>query len=69
MEEAKKHNDIITKLLYKIAEKDKEKKPFNINIKNHNPREPKIKEHKRYSSRQKYRMYKTKIEVHRTNIT
>ena len=32
MQEAKKQNDIITKLLYKIAEKDKEKKPFNINI-------------------------------------
>ena len=41
---------------------DKEKKPHNIKVKNYNPNEPKIKEDKRYSAKQKYRVYKTKLE-------
>ena len=46
----------------KLAEKNKEKKPHNIRIKNRNPNEPKIKPDTRYSEKQKYRIYKTKIE-------
>ena len=46
----------------KLADKNKEKKPHNIRIKNNNPNEPKIKPDTRYSEKQKYRLYKTKIE-------
>ena len=42
--------------------RSKEKKPHNIRIKNRNPNEPKIKPDTRYSEKQKYRIYKTKIE-------
>jgi len=40
----------------------KDKKPHNIKIKNNNPNEPKIMEDKRFTAKQKYRFYKTKIE-------
>ncbi len=38
------------------------KKPHNITIKNFNPNEPKIKSNMKYSDKQNYRRYKTKIE-------
>ena len=50
-------------LLLKLAEKNKEKKPHNIRIKN--KKEPKIKPDMRLSEKQKYRMYKTKIEANK----
>ena len=39
-----------------------QKKPHNITIKNFNPNEPKIKSNLKYSDKQNYRRYKTKIE-------
>ena len=62
-QERQEQNDKELKyLLLKLAEKTKEKKPHNIRIKNRNPNEPKIKPDTRYSEKQKYRIYKTKIE-------
>jgi len=53
---------LLQKLILVAQNKDKDKKPHNIKIKNNNPKEPKIKEDKRFSAKQKYRVYKTKIE-------
>jgi len=53
---------LLQKLILVAQNKDKDKKPHNIKIKNKNPKEPKIKEDKRFTAKQKYRVYKTKIE-------
>ena len=45
-----------------IINKETKKKPHNITIKNNNPNEPKTKVNMKYSEKQKYRRYKTKIE-------
>jgi hypothetical protein len=42
--------------------KDKEKKPYDVKIKNYNPDEPKISVNMKYSDKQRFRKYKTKTE-------
>jgi len=42
--------------------KDKKKKPYDVNIKNYNPDEPKISVNMKYSDKQRFRKYKTKTE-------
>ena len=43
-----------------IVNLEQKKKPHNVNIKNHNPNEPKIKSNIKYSGKQSFRRYKTK---------
>jgi hypothetical protein len=45
-----------------IINPEQKKKPHNVTIKNHNPREPKINANTKYSAKQSYRRYKTKTE-------
>ncbi len=45
-----------------IINSETKKKPHNITVQNNNPNEPKIKVNTKYSEKQKYRSYKTKIE-------
>jgi hypothetical protein len=45
-----------------IINKETKKKPYDIKIKNNNPNEPKINVNMKYSDKQKYRRYKTKVE-------
>ena len=45
-----------------IVNLEQKKKPHNVNIKNYNPKEPKIKSNIKYSGKQSFRRYKTKTE-------
>ena len=45
-----------------IVNLEQKKKPHNVNIKNHNPREPKIKPNIKFTGKQSFRRYKTKTE-------
>ena len=45
-----------------IVNLEQKKKPHDINIKNYNPNEPKIKSNIKYSGKQSFRGYKTKTE-------
>ena len=45
-----------------IINKETKKKPYDVKIKNNNPNEPKVNINMKYSNKQKYRRYKTKIE-------
>ena len=45
-----------------IVNLEQKKKPFNVNIRNQNPHEPKISPNLKYSDKQRYRRYKTKTE-------
>ena len=50
-----------------IVNLEQKKKPHNVNIRNHNPHEPKIKANTKYSAKQSYRRYKTKKEPNLLN--
>ena len=50
-----------------IINQEQKKKPHNVNIRNHNPHEPKIKANTKYSAKQSYRRYKTKREPNLLN--
>ena len=50
-----------------IVNLEQKKKPHNINIKNHNPNEPKIQPNTKYTDKQNYRKYKTKTEPNLLN--
>ena len=50
-----------------IVNLEQKKKPHNVNIRNHNPHEPKIKANTKYSAKQSYRRYKTKREPNLLN--
>ena len=45
-----------------IVNLEQKKKPFNVNIRNYNPNEPKAIPNMKYSDMQRYRRYKTKTE-------
>ena len=45
-----------------IVNLEQKKKPFNVNIRNYNPNEPKAIANMKYSDKQRYRRYKTKTE-------
>jgi len=61
MEENKPQADKFDLLKLLLNLKEEKKKPYNITIKN-NRNEPKVKENVRYSAKQNYRIYKSKIE-------
>ena len=50
-----------------IINPEQKKKPHNVTIRNHNPREPKINANTKYSAKQNYRRYKTKREPNLLN--
>ena len=45
-----------------VLNQEQKKKPHNVQIKNNNPKEPKIKQNVKYSAKQNYRRYKTITE-------
>jgi hypothetical protein len=45
-----------------IVNLEQKKKPHNVNIRNHNPSEPKTKPNTKYSAKQNFRRYKTRTE-------
>ena len=50
-----------------IVNLEQKKKPHNVNIRNHNPHEPKIKANTKYSAKQSFRKYKTNKEPNLLN--
>ena len=50
-----------------IVNLEQKKKPHNVNIRNHNPHEPKINANTKYSVKQSFRRYKTKKEPNLIN--
>ena len=50
-----------------IVNLEQKKKPHNVNIRNHNPHEPKINANTKYSAKQSFRRYKTKKEPNLIN--
>ena len=50
-----------------IVNLEQKKKPYNVNIRNYNRNEPKIKPNMKYSDKQRYRQYKTKTEPNLLN--
>jgi hypothetical protein len=45
-----------------VLNQEQKKKPHNVQIKNNNPKEPKIKQNVKYSAKQSYRRYKSITE-------
>ena len=47
---------------FNVINTNTKKKPYDVKIKNNNPNEPKVYPNMKYTEKQKYRRYKTKIE-------